>query len=136
MTRAFVLRDINLIYSLFQSAFSLLNLPTIVPDSLSDHRRKWDMLRIAFESTVYLYFSTVIHRVSAKNFCTSLMESPQTLATSIYSRYWLSHFPTRVFRRRLSVLPSSHIKHPSVLHIEDGRPRCFPACHGRFGRRL
>ena len=60
----------------------------------------------------------------------TLMESPQALATSIYSRS-LDLFtpPTRVFQRRLSVLPISHIKHPSVLHIEDRRPRRCPACH-------
>ena len=46
---AFVLRDIALTYSLLQSGFALLNPPTIIiPDSLSEHRRKWDILRITF----------------------------------------------------------------------------------------
>ena len=78
-TRAFVLRDIALTYSLLQSAFSLLNPPTITWFAI------WPPPEMVW---IYsLYFSTVIHRVSAKSFRTSLMESPQTLATSIYPRY-------------------------------------------------
>ncbi|KAF8805431.1 hypothetical protein BYT27DRAFT_7169561 [Phlegmacium glaucopus] len=83
--RAFVLRDITLTYSLLQSAFALLNPPNAVPDSLSDHRRKWDILRITFESTVYT--SPPSSTVSLpETLRTNLMESPQALATSIYSR--------------------------------------------------
>ena len=84
-TRAFVLRDIALTYSLLQSGFALLNPPTVVPDSLSDHRRKWDILRITFESTVYT--SPPLSTESLpETLRANLMESPQTLATSIYSR--------------------------------------------------
>ena len=83
--RAFVLRDIALTYSLLQSGFALLNPPTVVPDSLSDHRRKWDILRITFESTIYT--SPPLSTESLpETLRTNLMESPQVLATSIYSR--------------------------------------------------
>ena len=83
--RAFVLRDIALTYSLLQSGFALLNPPTVVPDSLSDHRRKWDILRITFESTVYTSPPPSTESLP-ETLRTNLMESPQALATSIYSR--------------------------------------------------
>lgn len=83
--RAFVLRDIALTYSLLQSAFSLLNPPNIVPDSLSEHRRKWDILRITFESTVYTSPPSSTESLP-ENLRANLIESPQALATSIYSR--------------------------------------------------
>ena len=84
--RAFVLRDIALTYSLLQSGFALLNPPTIiVPDSLSEHRRKWDILRITFESTVYTSPPSSTESLP-ESLRTNLLESPQSLATSIYSR--------------------------------------------------
>ena len=83
--RAFVLRDVALTYSLLQSGFALLKPPTVVPDSLSDHRRKWDILRITFESTVYT--SPPLSAESLpENLRANLRECPQALATSIYSR--------------------------------------------------
>ncbi|KAI9453332.1 hypothetical protein F5148DRAFT_1329406 [Russula earlei] len=52
--RAFLHRDIVLTYSLLTSAFALITPPsTSAPDSLSDHRRKWDILRITLDVTVY-----------------------------------------------------------------------------------
>ena len=84
--RAFVLRDIALTYSLLQSGFALLKPPTIiVPDSLSEHRRKWDILRITFESTVYTSPPSSTESLP-EALRTNLIESPQALATSIYSR--------------------------------------------------
>jgi hypothetical protein len=83
--RAFVLRDIALTYSLLQSGFSLLNPPAVVPDSLSEHRRKWDILRITFESTVYTSPPSSTESLP-ETLRSNLMESPQALATSIYSR--------------------------------------------------
>ena len=84
--RAFVLRDIALTYSLLQSGFALLKPPTIiVPDSLSEHRRKWDILRITFESTVYTSPPSSTESLP-EALRTNLIESPQALATLIYSR--------------------------------------------------
>jgi hypothetical protein len=52
--RAFLHRDIVLTHSLLSSAFALISPPsTPIPDSLTDHRRKWDVLRITLEVTVY-----------------------------------------------------------------------------------
>ena len=52
--RAFLHRDIVLTHSLLTSAFALITPPlTGSPDSLSEHRRKWDVLRITLDVTVY-----------------------------------------------------------------------------------
>ena len=52
--RAFLHRDIEQTHALIASAFSLLQPPsTLVPDSLAEHRRKWDVLRITLDTTVY-----------------------------------------------------------------------------------
>jgi len=52
--RAFLHRDIVLTHSLLTSAFALITPPlTAAPDSLTDHRRKWDVLRITLDVTVY-----------------------------------------------------------------------------------
>ncbi|KZT42131.1 hypothetical protein SISSUDRAFT_980466, partial [Sistotremastrum suecicum HHB10207 ss-3] len=53
-TRAFVQREFSLVYSLMESAFALLPPPLVAsPDALSSHRKKWDLLRITLESTMY-----------------------------------------------------------------------------------
>jgi hypothetical protein len=52
--RAFLHRDVVLTHSLLASAFALLTPPsTSIPDTISEHRRKWDVLRITLEVTVY-----------------------------------------------------------------------------------
>ncbi|KAI0303561.1 hypothetical protein B0F90DRAFT_1706852 [Multifurca ochricompacta] len=52
--RAFLHRNIVLTHSLLTSAFALITSPsTGIFDSLSEHRRKWEVLRITLEVTVY-----------------------------------------------------------------------------------
>ncbi|KAI0707131.1 hypothetical protein C8Q76DRAFT_800489 [Earliella scabrosa] len=54
--RAFLQRDVSLTHSLLTSAFSLIHPPTSLAtskDALASHRRKWDILRITFETTLY-----------------------------------------------------------------------------------
>lgn len=52
---AFLQRNILLTHSLLSSAFSILSPPQSPnpEDSLSSYRRKWDLLRITFETTLY-----------------------------------------------------------------------------------
>jgi hypothetical protein len=53
-TKAFIQRNFLLTYSLMESAFPLLPPPSSVsPDGLAAHRRKWDILRITLEATLY-----------------------------------------------------------------------------------
>lgn len=54
--RAFLQRDVALTHSLLTSAFSLISPPALLAtakDALFSHRRKWDILRITFETTLY-----------------------------------------------------------------------------------
>ncbi|KAH9949997.1 hypothetical protein B0H21DRAFT_819691 [Amylocystis lapponica] len=52
--RAFLQRNVCLTHSLLTSAFSIIQPPeSYVPDSVASHRRKWDILRITFETTLY-----------------------------------------------------------------------------------
>ncbi|KAH9856646.1 hypothetical protein C2E23DRAFT_808418 [Lenzites betulinus] len=54
--RAFLQRDVALTHSLLASAFSFLTSPASVAsvdDALASQRRKWDILRITFETTLY-----------------------------------------------------------------------------------
>ncbi|KIJ52522.1 hypothetical protein M422DRAFT_58673 [Sphaerobolus stellatus SS14] len=52
--KAFLQRDVALTHSLLISAFYNLNPPpTHIMDPLSSHRRKWDILRITLETTLY-----------------------------------------------------------------------------------
>lgn len=51
---AFLQRDFSLTQSLLTSAFALIGPPASVgEDELATHRRKWDILRITLETTVY-----------------------------------------------------------------------------------
>ncbi|KAG8213268.1 hypothetical protein J3R82DRAFT_11740 [Butyriboletus roseoflavus] len=53
-SQAFLYRDVVLTTSLVASAFAMLQPPiTPMPDVYDSHRRKWDILRITLESTVY-----------------------------------------------------------------------------------
>jgi len=83
--RAFVYRDIALTYSLLQSAFAILKPPKTAPDFLSEQRRKWDILRITLESTLYTSPPSSTEALP-ESLRSILSESPQALATSIYSR--------------------------------------------------
>jgi hypothetical protein len=83
--RAFLLRDIPLTHSLLESAFSLFQPSNVIPDPLLDQRRKWDILRITLESTVYSSPPTS-HDSLPASLQEILVESPQALLTSIYAR--------------------------------------------------
>ncbi|KAH9481267.1 hypothetical protein JR316_0005789 [Psilocybe cubensis] len=91
--RAFVLRDIPLTHTLLRSAFDLLQSPQSSTDSLSDQRRKWDILRITFESTVYTSPPSASDSLP-EALREILSESPQALATSIYTRSLALFTPT------------------------------------------
>ena len=83
--RAFVLRDIETTSSLLLSAFAILKPPQCHPDALSDDRKKWDILRITFESTVYSS-----PPASSKQLPESIRyiitEAPHALISSMYTR--------------------------------------------------
>ncbi|KAF5341747.1 hypothetical protein D9611_001462 [Ephemerocybe angulata] len=90
--RAFLHREIPLTHSLIQSAFHLLKPPVTVHDSLLDHRRKWDILRITLETTIYADPPAIDSLPESLR--TLLAQSPQTLMTSIYTRSVALFTPT------------------------------------------
>lgn len=84
-TRAFLHRDVALTDSLLQSAFSILQSPTLHPDSLAEYRRKWDILRITFETLIYS--SPPSPQTMLPNELKELLlESPQAFLKSMYTR--------------------------------------------------
>lgn len=86
--KAFLQRDIALTHSLLTSAFALLVPPLYAgEDELSVHRRKWDILRITLETTVY---ASPPPSADPKAFPAALranqMLSSQSLITSLHDR--------------------------------------------------
>jgi hypothetical protein len=84
-TRSFLHRDVALTHSLLQSAFSILHSPTLHPDALAEYRRKWDILRITFETLIY---SSPPRPPTAlpDELKQLLLESPQAFLKSMYTR--------------------------------------------------
>ena len=95
-TRAFLRRDILLTYSLLEAAFAILQPPTTsTPDALTDDRRKWDILRITLESTVYASnFSQTETATFPESLRASLSEAPPTLTSKFYKRSLSLFTPT------------------------------------------
>lgn len=86
--KAFLQRDIALTHSLIISAFSLIGAPLhSSQDELSSYRRKWDILRITLETTVYASPPALKDPTA---FPTALranqMLSSQSLVTSLHER--------------------------------------------------
>ncbi|RDB25925.1 hypothetical protein Hypma_006757 [Hypsizygus marmoreus] len=92
--RAFLLRDIPLTYSLIESAFAVIHPPGIVPDALADHRRKWDILRITLESTVYASPPSP-HDALPEPLRENQTKSPQALLHGMHSRSLALFSPTK-----------------------------------------
>ncbi|KAI0342700.1 hypothetical protein BDW22DRAFT_1357166 [Trametopsis cervina] len=86
--KAFLHRDFSLTHSLLTSAFALIAPPTYsTDDEIATFRRKWDILRITVETTVY---SSPPSSDDADAFPAALranqLLSPQSLVTSFHSR--------------------------------------------------
>ncbi|KAM5537185.1 hypothetical protein V8D89_009118 [Ganoderma adspersum] len=88
--RAFLQRDVALTHSLLTSAFALLQPPASLAtqiDALTSSRRKWDILRITFETTL---FSSPPSRHDPERLPPSLranlMLSPESLIATLHSR--------------------------------------------------
>ncbi|KAJ8072905.1 hypothetical protein PM082_016464 [Marasmius tenuissimus] len=100
--KAFLNRDIRLTHSLLQSAFDILNTepPCSSTDSLQT-LRKWDILRITFDTTVYSSspgsdFPEPLRQTSLK--------SPHTLVKDMYNRS-LASFSTDKTSTSIVFLP-------------------------------
>ncbi|KAF9004038.1 hypothetical protein BDQ17DRAFT_1325906 [Cyathus striatus] len=82
---SFLHRDVTLTSSLIQSAFTLLQPPVSHTDALSEQRRKWDILRITLESTLYMTPPPSLDDLP-ESLRRNHTESPQSLMMKIYNR--------------------------------------------------
>ncbi|KAI0682658.1 hypothetical protein C8T65DRAFT_687261 [Cerioporus squamosus] len=87
--RAFLQRDVSLTHSLLISAFSLIHPPAslaTVNDALASQRRKWEILRITFETTLYASPPSQDPETLPPSLRANLMLTPEPLMTTLHSR--------------------------------------------------
>ena len=109
--RAFIQKDIALTYSLLESAFSMLHPPSSsIQDVLDSQRRKWDILRITLESTVYC--SSTESSADSKSLPTPLRDSMMLarpiIVNEMHARSMQLFTPTGM-RHRAAYLPAQII---------------------------
>ncbi|KAI0749759.1 hypothetical protein C8Q80DRAFT_1163830 [Daedaleopsis nitida] len=96
--RAFLQRDVALTHSLLTSALSLVQPPTslvTIKDALSSHRRKWDILRITFETTLYASPPPMQDPESLPpTLRANLMLTPEPLIATLHARSLQLYTPT------------------------------------------
>ncbi|KZP05843.1 hypothetical protein FIBSPDRAFT_738388 [Athelia psychrophila] len=112
--RAFLHRDIEQTDSLIASAFSLLQPPsTLVSDSLALHRKKWDLLRITLETTVYA--APADDKPVPAALRDNRVLSPQTLIQALYDRSLVLFTPASVPSKPTSAFLPSQVLIALVL---------------------
>ncbi|RPD68443.1 hypothetical protein L226DRAFT_563909 [Lentinus tigrinus ALCF2SS1-7] len=87
--RAFLQRDVSLTHSLLTSAFSLIHPPASLAtlnDALASQRRKWEILRITFETTLYASPPSQAPETLPPALRANLMLTPEPLMTTLHSR--------------------------------------------------
>ena len=95
--QAFLYRDIVLTTSLIASAFAILRPPIEpAPDKFDAHRRKWDILRITLESTVYA--SPPDRATLPETLRELLLLSPQTFVATSHARSLALFTPSSLLR--------------------------------------
>jgi hypothetical protein len=126
--RAFLHRDIVLTHSLLTSAFALITPPlTGAPDSLSEHRRKWDILRITVDVTVYATPPADVALIPAALRSNALLSGAAFL-TSLHSRSIRLFAPRDGPTPNPAFLPSSVILTLALSSAKIGYPaagRCI-----------
>lgn len=105
--KAFLLRDITLTHLLLESAFSLLGPPTTaIHDTLAAHRRKWDVLRITLETTLYAAPPDAeAARALPAELRAHAMLSPPSFLAGLHARSLLLFTPAKL-RPSAAFLPS------------------------------
>ena len=99
--KAFLHHDVVLTETLIASAFAVLRPPVLpAPDPLDSHRRKWDILRITHETTVYTCPSERGTLPSALR--ETLMLSPQSFVVTAYTRSLSFFTPSSLPRKPTS----------------------------------
>ncbi|KIK45377.1 hypothetical protein CY34DRAFT_801744 [Suillus luteus UH-Slu-Lm8-n1] len=96
--RAFLHRDIAVTFTLLNSAFELL-LPPLMPspEPLDAHRRKWDILRITLETTVFS--SAPDFTALPQPLRESILLSPQSFISTLHARSLAFFTPSSLPRK-------------------------------------
>ena len=103
--RAFLHRDVPQTHSLLTSAFAIIQPPSsYVSDSLATQRRKWDILRITLETTIYT--SPSDEDVIPPSLHDSLTLSSQFLINMMHQRSLVLFTPTAHSQPTSAFLPS------------------------------
>ncbi|KAG2060009.1 hypothetical protein BDR06DRAFT_1003061 [Suillus hirtellus] len=96
--RTFLHRDVAITFTLLSAAFALLPPPLAPsPDSLDVHRRKWDILRITLETTVFCSTPDLIDLPQPLR--ESLLLSPQSFISNLYARSLTLFTPSSLYRK-------------------------------------
>jgi hypothetical protein len=96
--RAFLHRDVAITFTLLSAAFALLPPPLAPsPDPLDVHRRKWDILRITLETTVFT--STPDIADLPQPLREFLLLSPQSFISTLYARSLALFTPSSLYRK-------------------------------------
>ncbi|KAG1825623.1 uncharacterized protein BJ212DRAFT_1443705 [Suillus subaureus] len=96
--RAFLHRDVTITFTLLSAAFALLPPPLApLPDPLDVHRRKWDILRITLETTVFS--STPDIADLPQPLREFLLLSPQSFISTLYARSLALFTPSSLCRK-------------------------------------
>ncbi|KAI0696460.1 hypothetical protein BC835DRAFT_1414290 [Cytidiella melzeri] len=103
--KAFLHRDFSLTSSLLTSAFALIDPPAYSPDDeIATFRRKWDILRITVETTVYCSPSPSDHLDAIPAaFRANQLLSPQSLVATLHLRSLQLFTPSNPPQKPLSV---------------------------------
>ncbi len=103
--KAFLHRDFSLTYSLLTSAFTIITPPTYSPDDeIATFRRKWDILRITVETTVYsLPSSPDKEDPLPPALRANQLLSPQSLVATLHARSLQLFTPSSPPQKPLSV---------------------------------
>lgn len=121
---AFLQRDVVLTHSLLASAFAILSppIPSNSEDSLATYRRKWDLLRITFETTLY---SSPPQSEDPEALPASLrsnqMQSPQSFVAALHSRS-LQLFTPSSTRASSAFLPAQILITLGLASLKLGCP--------------
>ncbi|KAG1884455.1 hypothetical protein F4604DRAFT_1733338 [Suillus subluteus] len=96
--RAFLHRDVTITFTLLSTAFALLPPPLAPsPDPLDVHRRKWDILRITLETTVFS--STPDIADLPQPLREFLLLSPQSFISTLHARSLALFTPSSRYRK-------------------------------------
>ncbi|KAF8591056.1 hypothetical protein K439DRAFT_1656884 [Ramaria rubella] len=115
--RAFLQRDVVLTHTLLTSAFTILQPPiSPSPDFLVSHRRKWDILRITLETTLYSSGQSTDPLPESLQLLVQL--SPPSLVATMHARSLQLFTPANRGKPNAEFLPSQILVALSLASVK------------------